>query len=103
MKQLTTLYKKNELRDYLINIAEDYGHSLKWINEVDDFQLIQFIDLYYYINPNYLSNIDYGYGVRIVDMSEFKLYKDKNKTVELSFQDFLNNPDDIYMTKKFII
>src|SRR5690554_6108652 len=97
VKQLTKLYKKNELHKYVFNISKQYGYN--HIGIMDELELDDLITLYYYYNPNYLSNIDYGYGVRIVDMAEFKLYKDKNKTIELSFQDFLNNPDDIYMTK----
>src|SRR5690554_1764641 len=97
VKQLTKLYKKNELHKYVFNISKEYGYN--HIGIMDELELDDLINLYYYYNPNYLSNIDYGYGARIVDMSEFRLYKDKNQTIELTFQDFLNNPDDIYMTK----
>lgn len=98
VKQIKRHIKKNTIIQYMKQVASEYGYTCKE-NIYDDLFLDDYIDLYYLYNPNYLSNIDYGYGVRIVDMSEFKLYKNYEKTVELSFQDFLNNPDDIYMTK----
>lgn len=55
---------------------------------------------YYYIFPNYLSNIDYGYGCRLVTLDEFRLYKDKECKRELTFNDFITDKFNIHSKKE---
>jgi hypothetical protein len=47
-----------------------------------------FIKVYYYYYPRYLSNIDYGYGVRQIDLTELKL-KDEKTGKLITYDDVL--------------
>jgi hypothetical protein len=63
------------------NIDLRYSDMRLWTWE--DFE-----KLYYFYYPNYLSNIDYGYGCRVIDLKELEL-RDKNSGKYLTYDDII--------------
>lgn len=108
---IITLYRKKHLKT-LKKVIKQYEKEMpldfvpiERLNEVlaylEKYDIKKNINeyAYYYLNPNYLSNVDYGYGCRLVSLDEFRLYKDEKHTKELTFNDFITSKDKIHMNK----
>lgn len=104
LKMLKSEYTRDKGKTLLRKLIKEYDvdvnnlkkYHLRLANKLTKFE--KFIALYFYIKPNYLSNIDYGYGARIVTLDEFRLYK-KSTMKELTFTDFIHDSKDIYCKK----
>jgi len=50
--------------------------------------VIQMLQHYFYYYPNYVSNIDYGYGARVIEMEELKIFDERTKHM-ITYDDIL--------------
>ncbi len=76
--------KDRKVRKKVKKYLKSTGYTKEYIRE----NIEEEVKLYYQDKPHYLSNIDYGYGAKVIDLDELTLIDKKSKKV-LDYNDIL--------------